>query len=130
MTPTYRYKSKGPVRNGPEKGSILMFTLFAMALVLSISLSILAIFLPKFKIASDSVSSVVAAYAADSSLEWCMYSQRGKLNPPPKPTSIGPATVNIYFGAAVANCTPAEKPLNHRAVGSYRGVARSFEITQ
>ncbi|KKT82511.1 MAG: hypothetical protein A3B99_03005 [Candidatus Yanofskybacteria bacterium RIFCSPHIGHO2_02_FULL_44_12b] len=113
-----------------RRGSIVIFTLFVLALVMSISFAILAIFIPKLKIASESIGSTIAAYAADSAIEWCLYSQRGNPNPPPKPTSIGGATVEIKYGSAVATCSTAEKPLNHSAIGTYYNVARSFEITQ
>ncbi len=112
------------------RGSIILFTSIVLTLVLSISFAILAIFIPKIRTASNTLSSVVAAYAADSGLEWCLYSQRGNPSPPAKPTAIGNATVTITYNGAVATCATTEKPLNHVSTGSYLNVARSFQITE
>ena len=113
-----------------RRGSIVIFTLFVLALVMSISFAILAIFIPKLKIASESIGSTIAAYAADSAIEWCLYGNRYPLAPLPSPTISDNASYKIYdaAGVEVANCSA--QPLNYRTVGSYGGVNRSFEVSE
>lgn len=116
-----------------QRGSILVFSLLIMSVIISITFAVLGIFLPKLKIAADPLKSAVALYAADSGIEWCLYINRGKPSPPLLPV-IGNtgATVAVYYPAnqfTQATCDPAvEITLNHRSVGTYQGVARSLEI--
>lgn len=100
---------------------------------MTITLTLRNIFWLKLRTATQAVNSVVAVYAGDSVLEWCLYSQRGKLPAREQPTMTNGAISTIYYpGTAntLATCVPAETPLNHRAVGTYRGVSRSFIVEE
>lgn len=59
-----------------QRGSILIYTILVLIAITTISLALLKLFIPKFKVASESVSSVVAISVADSVMEWCLYSNR------------------------------------------------------
>jgi len=59
-----------------QRGSILIYTILVLISITTISLALLRLFIPKFKVASESVSSVVAISVADSVMEWCLYSNR------------------------------------------------------
>lgn len=120
-----------------QRGSVLMYTMLVLIAVTTISLALLKLFVPKFKAASESISSVVAISVADSAIEWCLFSNRD--DPlalpavPPQPTfNIGtatfPITYQIYRGSDVSTCPSGETPLDYRAVGNYRGISRSLEI--
>ena len=116
-----------------QRGAILVFSLIIMTLVMSITFTIMGIFIPKLKIASEPIKSVVAYSAAETGLEWCLYAQRGNPLPPPLPTGIilngEPVSIAVYYPAS--SFTPSlctEVGMNHRSVGVYQGVARSFEI--
>jgi len=120
-----------------QRGSILIYTILVLISITTISLALLRLFIPKFKVASESVSSVVAISVADSVMEWCLFSNRDDpASPPivpPQPTfSIStanfPITYQIYRGGAVSVCPPGEAPLDYRTVGNYRGISRSLEI--
>ncbi len=90
--------------------------------MLLISLTLSAIFLPKIKSATNASSSVSAIYAADSGIEWCLYTNRGKTPARPTPTLTNGATYTI---------TPSDcmiVPLNHQAVGTYHGVSRALQV--
>src|SRR3989344_7717920 len=111
-----------------QKGSILIFSVLMLGVILTITLALGNIFLPRLRTSSEAFNSTAAVYAADSALEWCLHKQRGRTPSASAPTmSIG-ATYVLYFGSGVASCTQAETPLNHRAVGTYRGVIRSLDI--
>ena len=101
-----------------------------LGVILTITLALGNMFLPRLRTATEVVDSIAAVYAADSALEWCLHEQRSSLPSVSTPTiSIG-ATYVIYFNSGPASCVPTEKPLNHRAVGTYRGVTRSLDIAE
>ncbi len=113
-----------------QKGSIIIFSVLILGVILTITLALGNIFLPRLRTSTEAIDSVAAIYTADSALEWCLYQQRAKLPSVSAPTmSIG-ATYVIYFGPGLASCVPAETPLNHRAVGTYRGVTRSLDMVE
>lgn len=129
--------SKIKVSNVGQRGSILIYTILVLISVTTISLALLKLFIPKFKVASESISSVVAISVADSVMEWCLFSNRddpaGPPVVPPQPTfSIStanfPITYQIYRGGVVSVCPSGETPLDYRTVGNYRGISRSLEI--
>jgi len=127
------------ISNIRQQGSILIYTMLVLIAITTISLALLRLFIPKFKIASESISSVVAISVADSVMEWCLFSNRDDpaSSPavPPQPTfSIStanlPITYQIYRGGAsgaVSTC-PSGEILDYRTVGNYRGISRSLEI--
>ena|SRR3989344_3989949 len=122
--------------NENSRGSILIFSVLILGAMLSVMFGILGIFMPKLKIISDPIKSSIAAFAADTGSEWCLYINRGKPNTPPQPVlDANPAggelvpTYIIYSPASdftVSTCT--ETDLDHRIVGTYQDVARSFEL--
>ncbi len=116
--------------NTAQKGSILIFSVLMLGVILAITLSLNNIFLPRLRSSTEDINSIGAIYAADSALEWCLHEQRARLASVSAPImSIG-ATYIIYFGAGIASCTSVETPLNHRAVGTYRRVTRSLDLIE
>lgn len=124
------------ISNIGQRGSILIYTILVLISITTISLALLRLFIPKFKVASESVSSVVAISVADSVMEWCLFSNRDDpANPPVIPPQPGfsistanfPITYQIYRGGVVSTC-PSGETLDYRTVGNYRGISRSLEI--
>ena len=113
-----------------EKGSILIFSVLMLGVILTITLALGNIFLPRLRTSTEAINSVAAIYTADSALEWCLHEQRARTPSVSVPTMSITATYVIYFGSGLASCTPAETPLNHRAVGTYRGVTRSLDMVE
>jgi len=116
-----------------QEGSILIYSVLMLGVILTITLALGNILLPKLKTASNAISSTAAGYAADSALEWCLYTQRARLPATGQPTMANGATFAIYYPGSVntlATCASTETPLNHRVVGSYRGVSRSFIVQE
>ena len=104
-----------------------------LGVILTITLALANIFLPKLRTATQAINSVAAAYAGDSALEWCLYTQRGKLPALSQPAMPYGATYIIYYPGSsntLATCASTETPLNHRVVGTYKGVSRSFIIQE
>ena len=113
-----------------QNGSIIIFAVLMLGVILTITLSLGNMFLPRLRTSTEAINSVSAIYAADSALEWCLHEQRARPPSVSSPTmSIG-ATYILYFGSGLASCTSAEDPLNHRAVGTYRGVTRSLDMIE
>ena len=111
-----------------QRGSILIFTLLMLTSILTITLVITRIFIPRLRSITEASNSVGAVYSADSAIEWCLYSNRGKTPTLPQPTMGNSATYQLYNDGSPSTC-PSGEVLRYRAVGSYRGVSRSFEVT-
>ena len=117
-----KLNSKNQIRTA-ERGSVIIFTILILGSMLAITLSLSAIFGPKVAVVQDaSTGSVGAVYAAESALEWCIYTNRGGSSLP-QPVMLNGATYTIQ----PSDCSIT--PLNHRVVGTYHNVSRSFEVT-
>lgn len=101
-----------------------------LGVILTITLSLGNIFLPRLRTSTEAINSVAAIYTADSALEWCLHEQRARTPSVSAPIMSIIADYVIYFGSGLASCAPAEEPLNHRAVGTYRGVTRSLDMIE
>jgi len=101
-----------------EQGVAVIFVLLLISVFLGIVLTMVAIFLPKIRLAGNARHSVTAVYAADSAIDYCLYVNRK-----------GAATLTMDNGSTyfVAPSDCATSPI--RAVGTYQGVTRAFEVT-
>ena len=113
-----------------QKGSILIFSVLMLGVILTITLALGNIFLPRLRTSTEAINSVVAIYTADSAMEWCLHEQRARPPSVSAPVMSTGATYVVYFGSGLPTSAPAETPLNHRAVGTYRGVTRSLDIVE
>ena len=114
-----------------QEGSAIIFTLLILWSMLAITLALTAIYLPKIRAIGDAAAgSVGAIYAADSAIEWCIYTNREN---PPLPSPGIPIMDNgaTYTLIPPTGCQPpaTPAPLNVQAVGTYRGVSRSLQVT-
>jgi len=130
-----------------QAGVALLFTIILLSIMLSISLALAAIFLPKIRISADTKNSVGAFFAADSATELCLYEARKQIVPNPTLTLISPA----YYTIASPSSTGADvtiistNPANpisgdcrffgtgafrFRARGELRTVNRAIEASQ
>ena len=113
-----------------ESGSIILFTVLILGVMLSITLALTGIYLPRIRVIGDASSgSVGAIYAADSAVEWCIYNNRGNA-PLPSPTMFNGATYTLKdpLTGVDSPCT-ASTSLDVQAVGTFRGVSRSLQVT-
>jgi len=97
--------------------------------ILSITLALTRIFIPRIRSITEATNSIGAAYAADSALEWCLYNNRERSPTLSQPTMSNGATYIIYNNNLPSTC-PGGETLNYRAVGTYRSISRSFEISE
>ena len=112
-----------------QRGSIIIFTVLMLSAILSITLALTRIFIPKIRAVTEATDSVGAVYAADSAMEWCLYTNRGKSPTLSQPTMSNGATYQIYNSESPSVC-PSGETLNYRTVGTFRGVSRSFEVSE
>ena len=112
-----------------QNGSIIIFTILMLSAILAITLTLTRIFIPKIRAITEATDSVSAVYAADSALEWCLYNNREKSPILPQPVMANGATYQIYNNGSPSTC-PGGETLNYRTVGTFRGVARSFEVSE
>jgi hypothetical protein len=129
-----KFKQKIDSSDIKQRGAILIFSLLILTVILSITFTLMGIFIPKLRIASDPIKSIIALSVADSGLEWCLYNNRANPVPllPPPVFSSG-ATLAVYSPASgfnLTDCNSGISPLDFRAVGIYQGVARSLEISE
>lgn len=92
---------------------------------LSIALALSSIFIPKLRTATDIKSSIAAAYAAESAIEWCLYINRIGITSQPV-MSNGATFINGNTGVpfVAADCSAA----TIKSIGTYQGISRSFEV--
>lgn len=122
------------IKNFRQKGSVVIYTIFIMIAVMVISLSLMRVLLPKLKLTGESISSVIAFYAADSGMEWCLFSNRDDpaQSPivPEQPLTLNyitGITIQYYSGNNPTTC-PSGAAIDFRIVGTYRGISRSLEV--
>ena len=113
-----------------QEGSVLIFSVLMLGVILTITLSLANTLLPRLRSAHDALNSVAAIYAADSAVEWCLYTQRDRQPSVPQPVMSNGATYAILFGAGPGTCAPAESPWNHIITGTFRSVTRAFKIEE
>lgn len=120
---TINYKLK----TNSQQGVVVIFAVLLIGIILSIVLTLSLIFASRIRSASDTKSSVAAAFAAETAIEWCLYVNR--INPAAAmPVLSNNATfINGNTNAAFVH-PPDCSVLPIKAVGTYRGVNRSFEI--
>lgn len=112
-----------------QQGSILIFSLSVLAVILAISFSILGIYLPKIKTIRESSNSMGAIFAADAIIEWCIYEARVVGNAAAPTLSNGSTyTLNGETPPFGTDHCPYSAVINDRAVGTYQGVSRSIEV--
>jgi len=119
-----------------QKGSILVFSVMILTILLTISITLAKVFIPKIRVATEAANSVSAIFAADTGIEWCLYTFRHDTNYA-KP-NMANSTINYYsvykdsdpIELSVAPfCGPEVVPMpSFRSVGTYAGVSRSMEI--
>ena len=102
-----------------QQGIAILISILFIGILLSIVFALTAVFIPKIRSTAEIKNSVGAAYAAESALEWCLYQYDYPALPLPSPT--------MDYGSSyiVSNCAPPSV----RAIGTYRGVTRAFEIS-
>ena len=109
----------------PDSGVAILFSILTVGVLLSIVLTLSAIFIPKLKLSSQTKSSVGAIYAAESAIEWCLYVNR--IGPVSLPTMANGATYTDGTGGILDSSDCAAFPI--KVLGTYRGVTRAFEVS-
>src|SRR3989338_3754963 len=83
-----------------EKGVIIIFTAILLGILVSISLGLSAIFIPKIRLITEVKNSVGAFFAAESGLEWCLFLNQVSPTPAPLPP--------VMSNGATFQLTPAD----------------------
>jgi len=121
-----------------QRGSILIYTLLSMSVMLAIGLTLNSLFVSKLRAAVSARSALVALYAADSATESCLYQAR-------VPVHSGPATqpltmdngatftiTDLADGSDITmDCSKlGQGSFGFRATGNFGGSSRALEISQ
>ena len=118
-----------PLDSARDRGSIIIFTLLMLSAILAITLTLTRIFIPRIRTITEVANSIGALYAADSAMEWCLYNNREKSPSLAQPVMANGSTYQIYRGGSLSVC-PGGETLNYRTVGNFKGVSRSFEVSE
>lgn len=116
-----------------KQGSILIYSLMMMSVILAVGIGMNAIFLRNLQNVRQARDSVTALYVADSGTELCLYEARSGTDSdivlPPEATL---AIKNIADGADVtSSCVSiASISFGFRATGTFRDASRALEISQ
>ena len=109
-------------QSSSQSGVAILFAVLLVGFLLSISLALAAIFIPKIAASAATKRSVAATYAAESCIEWCIYNKN-------KTPLVAPAPV-MSNGATFTPNNPATclvTPINVQ--GTYQGITRAFQVS-
>lgn len=119
-----------------QRGSVILYAMLSMSVMLAIGLTLNALFISKLRIAAQERNSMTALYAADSATELCLYEARsGSLDSSPRlvlPSGVSFKIANTANQADITGDCSAlgSSSFGFRATGTYLGVRRTLEITQ
>ena len=118
-------KSKKKKTKNDQSGAALLLTLLLISVMLAISFSLAGIFIPKIRQSVDAKFSTNAFYAAESGVEWCLYSKR-----------VGvPGTLTLSNGAVAYDGNEGTLETTDcdattiKVIGTYQGVSRALEVS-
>lgn len=120
-------------RHTSQQGSILIYTLLSMAVMLAIGITLNQLFISRLRAAVSARSALVALYAADSATESCLYQARLKTPDSPLMMDNGATAtvVDVLTNTDVTgDCSVLGKSFNFRATGNFGGSSRALEISQ
>ncbi len=117
------------------RGSILLYAMLVMAIMLIIGTTLTALFASELRVASLAQQSVLSLYVADSAAEKCLYEARTLSSVPALSFASGATYEVINLGAGMSDLTVTCEPLGSssfgfRATGTHQSIRRSLEISQ
>ena len=102
-----------------QEGVIAIVTILLISFLVSMTLILSSIFIPKIRASAEIKRSVSAIYAADSAAEWCLYiARKGAIAAPVMQN-------NASYTPTVS--TACVSPL--KTIGTYQSVSRAFELS-
>ncbi len=117
-----------------QRGSILVYAMLTMTVMLGIGLTLTNLFISKFRSAAAARNATVALYAADSAVEMCLYEARAVVDDPLLDMVNDAAFTVINNDGSDADitddCSVLGGAFEFRATGLYRGSSRTLEISQ
>ncbi len=116
-----------------QRGSILIYPLLSMAVMLAIGLTLNALFISRLRATVSSRAALVALYAADSAVESCLYQARNGTQDGALAMDNGAtyAVLDVLTDTDVTgDCSALGKSFGFRATGNFGGSSRALEISQ
>lgn len=117
-----------------QRGSVLLYAMLSMAVMLAIGLALSSLFVGKLRAAAAARNAMVALYAADSASEICLYEARASVQDPALVMDNGATftIVDVLTNTDVsADCSAlGSGSFDFRATGNFRGSSRALEISQ
>ena len=117
-----------------ERGSIIVYAMLTMSVMLAIGLTLNALFVSKLRAAASARNTMVSLYTADGAAELCLYearTQQNIKNPEFENGATFTMTNTADNGDITDDCTVlGTDTFEFQATGRYRGTSRTLEIGQ
>ncbi|HXV26795.1 MAG TPA: pilus assembly PilX N-terminal domain-containing protein [Candidatus Paceibacterota bacterium] len=116
-----------------NRGSILIYSLLIMTIILSVGLSLNTLFLRNLRTIGAARDSVIALYSADSGMETCLYETRSGMTVDRQVLrDVMFEVTDLSTGMLVTgDCTMlGTGSLEFRVTGTYRNSSRALQISQ
>ena len=117
-----------------QRGSIIVYTMMTMAVMLAVGVTLTGLFIGKLKRARAAQDSTIAIYTADSAAERCLYEARTGIQASPPLTLMSDAAYSIMSNAVdvTSDCSAigGSGTFTIRVIGTYHGISRALEINQ
>ena len=127
----------GQRETGNRDGSVLIYSMLIMSVILAIGIGLNAVFLKNLEGVRQARDSTTALYAADTGVELCLYEARSNSDVPNDPDVIlqsGATFViaDVADGSDItADCSVlGSGSFGFRATGVFRDSSRALEIGQ
>jgi hypothetical protein len=118
-----------------QRGSILIYTMLTMTVMLGIGLTLTSLFISKLRSAAGARNATVALYTADSAVEMCLYEARAGVDDLPLDMANDAMFTVITADGSDTDITDdcsavGSGSFAFRATGLFRGSSRTLEISQ
>lgn len=120
------------LKTGNSRGSILIYSLLLMSVMLAIGIGMNTVFLTNLQGVREARNSTVALYAADTGTELCLYEARSRNDDDVVlPQGVGLVITNLADNSDITvNCSSLGDTFEFRATGTFRNSSRALEISQ
>lgn len=118
------------MKQNNQRGSIIIFTVLLLAVMMTIVLASLGGFAVSQRSAAQATEAVIALFGADSAAEFCLYeARRGAADLVFTDPDLSYELIDIATGIPLTNCEN-QGAAAFRAQGIYRGTGRALELGQ
>lgn len=103
-----------------NSGIAVLFAILVLGIILSTTLALSVIFIPKIRLSFDVKNSPSAIHAADTGVEWCLYNfRKGTIFNPP-----------VFLNGATFSINGKDSPVSTDCVSPVKSIGRLHNSTR